>query len=209
MKRALFLFVLAASCSNRPVATVQTSQYDAECIALHKTCKQGGPPCCGGFCALYGYISGTCEAPLPDGSYCQSDAQCASGVCQGYQCGAARACAAEGERCQASADCCAGFCETNAYVTSWHTCVPPQANGAYCTIDRECGSGICRNDQCVAQACGALGTKCQADADCCDGSFCDHFTYAPPACTAPWPKIHYCNEDRQCQSGACVDYQCQ
>jgi hypothetical protein len=204
MKRALWILLLTASCSSRPAPSGQSYTYENQCLALHKTCKLGGATCCSGFCSLTGYINGTCEAPLADGAYCQDASWCASGVCQNYQCGV-QTCGATNAACKSDGDCCAGFCDNFTYKP-W-VCTAPLPDGASCERDNQCAAGVCQNYQCGA--CSSLGASCKVDTDCCGGSFCDNFTYAPPTCTAAWPSKHYCNEDRQCASGACTNYLCQ
>lgn len=181
----------------------------ATCVAEGKICKAASDCCAGSFCDSDSYGPWRCRAPRADGAYCTGDAQCKNGHCVANLCASAPACATTGAGCKGDLDCCAGTCDFNAYLITWHTCVAPQADGSYCSRDRQCQSGHCESSLCTTpgKACGAVGKSCTIDTDCCAG-FCENATYAQWVCTAPAAVGAFCFADNRCQSGRCVNYVC-
>jgi hypothetical protein len=121
--------------------------------------------------------SSDCTAPAPPlvdrplGSNCETDDQCASGVCTE---GALHAVTGGGwvalacGTCRATADCQAGevcrLLETGA--GSHHECAAPAAAGAYCRDDADCASGTCGEPVAVGLCSGTIFAACETDADC-------------------------------------------
>jgi len=188
---------------------------DSVCAAQVTTCGDIGAvcsandQCCSGRCELYSVYVPTwhhCTELLKDGAYCLTASECQSQVCEDSRCGA-KACTPLGKACVGSAECCAGsFCGTFAYVPA--TCMAPMPHGSVCWNDSQCQSGRCSSEfGCVQAVCSAAGKSCANDGDCCAG-FCDTNTYAPVVCRAAMGKGGWCDRDRQCQSGHCVNYAC-
>jgi len=221
-KEFIFSMLLAAGLTGCTEGALPTSssivdEGDAEdaakddgmCIRRSRSCSPwSGRRCCTGFCSVTGYGPGTCVAPLADGASCWEDRQCRSHSCVDYTCQSA--CRASGGSCTADGDCCSGlFCYNFTYAP-W-TCKPPQADGAFCTDNRQCQSGVCEDYQCVSQRCASTGSTCSSDGDCCAGSFCDPgvYSYTYHQCTPALAAGEYCLRASQCRSGSCVDYRCQ
>jgi hypothetical protein len=160
----------------------------------------------GNQCQSGNCTNGTCAAPpAANGAACSTGAQCQSGACSGGICAAV--CVASGATCSADPDCCGGsFCNNLTYGP-WK-CSAPQPNGDYCQDDGHCESGRCLNNTCAAAVCGGAGIACSTSADCCGGTFCFNFTYAPWVCKAAQTDGTHCDEDAQCQSARCVGSVC-
>ncbi len=197
------------------------------CTPQGSVCSTSGDCCTGTFCDTSTYGPTKCRAARPDGAYCDDARQCQAKVCTASKCGAApkvngaactagaqcvsgscqkghcaAVCAAAGASCTANADCCGGaFCNNLTYAP-W-TCTAPQANGAYCDGDAQCQSGNCHSSICAAAVCGHAGTACLSNGDCCGGTFCFNYTYAPPVCHVGLANGTSCFDDAHCQSGHC------
>jgi hypothetical protein len=79
------------------------------------------------------------SAGAPDGSDCQSDGQCASGLCEGSKC---QAKATLGAGCSRDAACATNMCVKD-------KCFEAQAAGASCGAPRECQSNNCDGGVCA------------------------------------------------------------
>jgi hypothetical protein len=119
------------------------------CGAVGASCDSSSA-CCSGFCQLEQVYSPnwrTCQAPQPDGAYCQGDNECVSHSCVNYVCGGVT-CKALGDSCKADSDCCSGsYCRTDTYAPP--TCVALVQNGAFCSADSHCQSGHCQDYVCA------------------------------------------------------------
>ena len=184
----------------------RTSSCASACFATGHTCSKD-PDCCGGsFCNNFNYGPWKCTAPLANGESCLADTQCHSGHCQAGACVNA-VCGNAGTACTTAGDCCGGtFCNNFTYGV-WQ-CKGPQANGAACTADPQCLSGSCQSGSCAAAACANSGTTCSINADCCAGTFCFNYTYAPPTCKTALANGNYCINDAQCLSNRCRSSLC-
>jgi len=69
------------------------------------------------------------------------------------------------------------------------------ANGASCSSDSQCGSGLCNGNQCSAKA--SVGQQCGKDAACTTG-MCVSST-----CKDKQPESASCGAARECQSNRC------
>jgi hypothetical protein len=175
--------------------------------------------CCAGFCSYTGfdYVPGACSVPQPAGSYCQTDAWCDSGKCQGEVCAPAQ-CAADGAECAWSVECCSGFCTIDGAAYVLGVCAAPQPLGSPCQSDAACAQGTCVDGQCSDDPCPSGGCppeckpnfqECWSHQDCCTG-FCTYsgVDYTPGSCQPRQPLGAYCVQDPWCQSGKCVDNAC-
>jgi hypothetical protein len=188
-----------------------------QCLTANKACgAQSGvsASCCGSLrCIEFSvYDWPRCSLGRADGSFCYASDQCQSLNCQNSKC-VAPACKAAGAICQTDSNCCGGtFCNSSlAYGYGPSRCSAPQVNGASCTNNAQCRSGICHDYECVASVCSAAAATCGSDADCCRGLFCDgsfSYGYGPQRCRAPMVNGSSCSANNQCQSGLCRDYQC-
>ncbi len=214
------------STSKKLSACTKTCGSHADCAALGGYClddhcvpkRANGAPCSideaclGGVC-----VAGAC-------SDCTTDADCLAAMhCDNE--GSHRGCVDDaffGEPCNEdpplgvakNVDCYEGYCslagtcsqclfdahcEASSYCdTVSHTCVPKAPNGAVCTLDTQCASGIC-DLMCV---------ECSADADCAAGMYCDTPLGALNTCKPRMPLGGSCTADNQCISGACGEGAC-
>jgi hypothetical protein len=101
--------------------------------------------------------------------------------------------------------CCTGYCAITGYGPG--ECVAPLADGAACSSDNQCKSANCQDYKC-ATTCRGAGLTCTSDGNCCNGLFCENFTYGPWTCKSPQPNRATCTADIQCESGNCHDYSC-
>jgi hypothetical protein len=139
--------------------------------------------------------------PAPDGASCETDSDCASGVCASVEgvCGAQPF----GSLCAYHTDCASGDCEDtcvqgkgqtcsdamfcdDAFICYGGTCQPPHPDGQPCQSDEDCA-----NDVCVNGTCGALadGSACTMDAECqaaiCEDGVCGRRANGA-ACVNDW-----------------------
>jgi hypothetical protein len=111
--------------------------------------------------------------------------------------------AKSGEGCGLLTLCSDGdYCD--AAALSCGSCRPEQAVGARCGSDRECASGLCRAEQCVAPA--ELGAPCAEDADCAsdecgDGACTTRTAFLGRACS----DASECGSDQRCSQGKCAE----
>jgi hypothetical protein len=116
--------------------------------------------------------------PLADGTFCDFNSDCISGVCNGQgQCTSGQA----GFACTKDADCVSPLvCSLISF-----TCISPQADGAQCTRNAECinqcnsFSGLC-----TLGTNGVICTMSNPDGDCASGYDCTlcgtTYTCRPP-----------------------------
>ena len=175
------------------------------CTALSHSCTKDSECCGGTFCDDLTYGPARCRAPQANGSFCTENDQCQTHLCRSNLC--ASACVTLSHSCSADADCCAGaFCNNSGYAP-WQ-CTAPQADGASCTAASQCQSGACQSGSCASPACSSVGTACTHSSECCVGSFCFNYTYAPSVCKGAQADGTYCREDAQCQSRSCRASMC-
>lgn len=135
------------------------------------------------------------------GSFCQIDADCCNGLCDGGVCAKAiPACLDETVQCLGDGECCSGICNMADGLCG---CVDP---GFACTDDIECcGGGICDAGTCaVVLACIPDNdpTQCGSDADCCT-------TCNPVDHVCGCVDIGFaCADDVDCCNGICDGTQC-
>ncbi len=177
------------------------------CGAIDHSCKVDGDCCSGTFCRNDTYAPWTCVAPTTNGSFCERDNQCQSGICQDYNC-VAKSCVAVGTSCKQDNDCCSGnFCDNTGGYGSF-ACTAPRPLGGYCHSDAQCQSGTCEDYACIAASCTQASSVCKQDSDCCAGLYCQTGGYISSYCQATHAIGEYCVVGSQCTSGHCVSYQC-
>ncbi|MBL8955649.1 MAG: hypothetical protein JNK82_33045 [Myxococcaceae bacterium] len=115
-------------------------------------------------------------------------------------------CASPGSAC-GEGGCCAGlYCLSFTYAPP--TCQPQLADGASCLDASQCVSGACTLGRCGTATCQPVGGACGAEADCCAGSFCFDFTYAPPTCRRQHIDGSACDMASECLAGVCTNGRC-
>jgi hypothetical protein len=129
-----------------------------------------------------------------------------------YREGARDQCADSGAQCNQDGDCCDSlYCQLSSpYLPAWHTCVALEADGEYCTRATQCACGQCTANRCgPALACGGEGDHCSADTGCCDGLYCNNFSYVRiNTCQPLAGDGSYCIRASQCLSGLCTNGKC-
>lgn len=186
-----------------------------ESKALGEVCERDAQ-CATGTCAVHdgvGHCSQPCDATTacPAGAdgvamACREDGFCGpecafSGVRNGFFCdgesGAAALCetASDVEVC----DVCTCTPFGGGVCVPSLGCIDPLANGAACTVDFACQSGLCNpdTDRCTAPL--ANGTLCPGDRYC-GSNLCDPVT---DRCVAPLANGTSCSADKYCMSGHC------
>lgn len=115
-------------------------------------------------------------------------------------------CDPAGTMCGLGNACCAGlYCTGGPYV--YGECTPPQPIGVPCSGHAHCQSGHCQEGVCASPGCFVAGTLCDAHGACCSG-WCTTFDYGPSTCQARRSFGDGCGEDRECDTGLCVDGRC-
>ena len=114
---------------------------------------------------------GRCTAPCrPLNGMCTDDRDCcAPNSCRNGTCQPAPMCVPRGEACtpnELTNECC------NPYLCVGGRCGECQAQGAMCTRNGECCSGVCTNGRC---ACVPTTGRCTSPADCCSRYCVDGF----------------------------------
>ena len=90
---------------------------------------------------------GTCQARLPQGATCATDADCESNLCEGT----CRSLAL-GESCRSSRECGSGYCSVTTLA-----CAPGDAlDGARCDDPAACASHVCIAGACLPAGCGTF-----------------------------------------------------
>lgn len=207
----------APTSATQPDSSTATSAPDTSapdvpiaCEAIGATCTSSAQCCNGSFCTFdpISYMqTGTCAAPLPEGSYCVEPSWCASGNCRDNTCGSEQ-CLGEGKDCQGNWSCCNDlFCSGGPYV--YGECHRPRPLGEPCGGNEWCASGLCRDGACAAEGCTVIGEDCNGAGDCCSG-FCagSLMSYAEPACAWKLAVGEPCAEDNNCDSDICRDGEC-
>jgi hypothetical protein len=172
------------------------------CAAACETCDASGAcvadasgTACGDGLACFG--RGTCLAP--NGSACQTGAECGSGNCV----------AAVGS----GSVCCAEPCAGGLLCNGSGTCISPEADlGNACTGDADCVGGRCFDGVCCDSECGAACERCNAaglegrctaepggtqDPACTAGQECA----SRGQCLSPLGAV--CSLNGECRSGEC------
>ncbi len=195
-------------------------------------CEHVASPCPGGLvcddattCKTVCITSADCEHPdaecpggeciQPDGSPCNSDEQCMSGICgtsgTGHCCTAA--CDPIGDPCGA-ADCgLNGACVfPDSACGDSASCVNATLTSNYCNGMGECGSGpeadacpdhlVCEDANNCWASCGSNDTT--GDARCTQGWWCDGAACQPASVIPGFP----CSRGAQCASGVCTALGC-
>jgi hypothetical protein len=94
---------------------------------------------CGGVCCPTNQfcVADACVACLPNGTGCDSDTECCSGVCDVYA-GQCAPCPGAADPCGVAETCC-----TVGQYCNGETCLTCHADEAACDSDIECCSGLC------------------------------------------------------------------
>jgi hypothetical protein len=182
------LAFLLAGCGNAALPSEESSSVvtdedgkdDRYCRRRGWRCWAGGTPCCTGFCDDVGYGWGYCRAPLAAGESCSRDEQCQRGL----------------------------FCDNQGYA-AW-VCAAPRADGEFCTVDKQCATGSCVDYVCGGPRCAGLGAPCESSGECCEG-YCETYRVYSLDYHTCLPQLSdgsYCNYDRECVSGRCLDSRC-
>jgi hypothetical protein len=132
-------------------------------------------------------ISGSCRAGLP-GSLCEDDADCSEGFCVGFWCATGTLLAP----CQYGDDCLSGL------ICARQTCTDG-AVGHPCSTDDDCSVLACVNGVCSD---GSDGSRCDAPDDCQSNRCADPAGVEPGECTSGDPGS-YCVYDANCASEDC------
>ncbi|MCC6621572.1 MAG: hypothetical protein IT385_09985 [Deltaproteobacteria bacterium] len=115
-------------------------------------------------------------------------------------------CDPAGTMCGLGATCCEGlFCTGGPY--HYGECTAPQPVGVPCGQDAHCLSGHCLEGVCATPGCAVAGAECEAHEACCSG-WCYGPGYGPQSCHARLDFGAACDEDRQCDTGLCVEGKC-
>ena len=75
-------------------------------------------------------------------------------------------CVAAGDSCDPNVPCCAGSCQGSICVGT----VFAQPPGGPCTNNAQCALGNCLNGTCANSSCGATGSTCSGNGDCCSAT---------------------------------------
>ena len=206
-------------------------------------CWSGGPKCASNaYCREWIWFQPKVCRPKPSvrgivtGKYCESNAQCASGLCEDYLCKAkANACdikdpnKCNGGQKQCDSD---SHCVSNAYcrkvvgqpnVCRQRSSVRGIVTGKYCEYNAQCASGLCEDYLCKAKAnacdkkdpnkCNGGQKQCDSDSQCVSNAYCKKVVGQPNMCR-PKSSVRrivtgkYCESHVQCASGLCIDYLC-
>jgi hypothetical protein len=168
---------------------------------------------CAPVCRTSALEEGVCSELLDDGSSCEWDDDCASGLCE-TPAGAPREihsglCAAEGthadgEPCAVPRSCASGYC--TAGVARVGRCAPLIALGEDCAWAWACDDGWCGGEASLPiQTCEDDALRCTGAADC-PGSAC--VTVAGGVCLPFLAIGDVCRVDYVCASKRCVDGTC-
>jgi hypothetical protein len=134
---------------------------------------------------------GTCATRAPNGTACDSHAQCESGRCTNFGATAeAHVCAqriGSGSSCQRSSDCETNYCDLN---RTSPLCVPQSADGVECNEPDECRSGVCEPGSGGRNVCVSppmtmsipLGGSCSTSGECAS-AYCYEGRCAPRVCS--------------------------
>jgi hypothetical protein len=192
---------------NGTACRVNSTCRSNEC-AIDGTCgTRNGETCLDdAICRTGACVGGTCG--LPNGQACAEPTVCRSGICF-----VDRACGLpNGQACHAGNDCrsgscyqgrCEPTCELDAQCASGFYCNAAAShcddtvpNGASCTRNAMCASGVCNADG----KCGDPdGAACTWAATCRNGSCIDN------ACSAALDQGAPCKLDASCKSHLCAD----
>jgi hypothetical protein len=157
--------------------------------------------CVGGRCSACdpatAYLdAGQCLAPKPIGASCSLSSECGSGTCTEFVCCSysnCRVCLGPGATCS---DC------FNGDVPILGQCLATKSNGASCSVDNECSSGICTGHVCCAysncQACVAGTCSACFGGDYLSGGQCFVLKANGAACSI----------FNECSSGTCTGNVC-
>jgi hypothetical protein len=176
--------------------------------------------CPDGFACITDVTGPLCRpaGPAPDGARCDQGDVCQSGFCAAGQC--ARSCEggiecpddfqctqfANGRfcfaTCEQSDDCSpVAFCDpnfTDGSICYWRG---SDETGAPCTQDRDCRSGYCDGDRCLA--------NCRDDSDCTGQDRCVSVGWMNVCARVPLPLNAACERSGACQDGiSCVGGRC-
>lgn len=196
------------TCSTNLLSNGQTCTQDNQCVS--NMCVYG--LCSGGFagnvCEVNGdCLSNTCTANKcynTVGMTCTIDGDCVTSKCASFS--GVRKCSAGnvGDACDGASDCLSGVCGATGI------CEGLLAEGATCTADYDCKSGMCIT--------GSDGTKCRTgktwdpctkDKQCSTGYCQPGSTLNPPspygACRPNLSVGSTCLVDSNCQSNKCVE----
>ncbi len=227
-----------ASCQNGYEIDAANCDGAGGCAYVFRFCQPYvcGPSACLDACddnadCVAGYVcnAGTCKLAL--GTYCTDNNQCASGFCTDSRCcesdcsgqcsycqygtgkclaqvgppvGSRLACATDGSSC-------GGFCNgssmTECFYGTWLCRSGSCADGVE-TEAANCAAGSCPaavTNACAPFVCGASACldACADDSACAGGAYCD-----ATVCKEKHELGEPCNEDRECDSGKCVDDVC-
>jgi len=146
--------------------------------------------------------------PVPDGGFvseckelpgigegCQRFGvwRCGEGACVGSVCLAGLV----DEACIANSDCADSLCVQG-------TCTIAPRDGAPCTADGRCDTGLlCTDGRCLPPP--SAGDPCAPGNVCDEVSFCETPPDAGPVCEAERPAGDVCTRDEQCRAGRCLD----
>ncbi len=199
------LCATTADCCNStygPV-TCRDNQCLDVCRNLGEDCTSGVTQCCSGYCNPARQCAPPCRA---FGQSCTLSNDCCAGLgCPGVTC--SFTCGTTNAPCTGDGQCCSGwFCGGTVCVQG--TC---SAQGLPCGSNDQCcqspkhlkcdaGTGTCE--------CGAIGTTCADDLDCCSGFTCRTGS-APgslPQCHPAAPRVDgsACIDPSDCTSTTCV-----
>jgi len=162
-----------------PTASYDDAMHAPACRACHgplqrgETCERynSNVPCDDDLLCVddgSGTRAGVCGDPLPNGSYCDNDVDCAGGFCDYdiHECSAGRA---DDARCSTDTWCLSGYCHF--YAQHDGRCARDGKVGDACNVRGDCLSPLaCIDGECAPQR--ELGESCTDDEHCVIG-VCD------------------------------------
>jgi hypothetical protein len=209
----LSLLAVLAACTS---SHVPVDPDAPACVASFATCERDSDCCAGNYCdGPYG--PSVCTPTSPDGMFCVSSRECASGTCVENVCGGTvPVCSPAGSACSLAGGlpCCEGTrCRE---APGSFACLPPSADGEACAEAADCASGVCTSGVCgiPPPTCSARGSSCLGALDCCEGTTCVMYGGSPDSyvvafCAAIVADGGSCAEaDTVCASGSCAEGLC-
>lgn len=207
--------VTARACLSRGASCASASEcctgrceanvcLDVSCAAPGASCTARSE-CCSGACEPNVNGGRTClDYCRAEGEPCTRALDCCARACNGGRCGGA-VCKRRNEPCGAPSECCSQRCEGGeCAIETAFACRP---SGEDCSSGS--GSGCCggcgQDNRCVPGPgpCGATGTACESDTDCCRGT-CVANAAGNRVCTAACVTANEtCARDADCCSRQC------
>jgi hypothetical protein len=157
-------------------------------------------------------IANQCAAPVVNGSYCDSNQDCANGTCNLVDTSPTylKCIGGLSAPCTYPSDCASGSCFGN-------VCDAQHANGVACTYDQNCTSGICNRQTSTSTlscltATKPAGSYCHSNADCDSGACVTNVCAASKQNVGATCDLFDQNfpqeSDGDCLSGACFNNRC-